>query len=376
MKKILASILLLSPAFGISQLYGEKEVEYHHMSPALGVQIGVGHYYGELMKIPENSAARKMTPGFGVYYLHPLTKSIQLKGLVNHSKLSHWGVVEEGNVHNFLTKITSMNIGAQYRIDNDEILPSNNFLTAFVGAGVGFGFFKNLADITDRWDEEYHYWDDGTIRNKDQNSPDAWWATVIRRDYTYETDVSSLNNFKSNGLAYYVEGGFGLKVTPNLTANFTYQHNFLYNDYLDGVSTDNRKDHYNALNFSMVYNFGKTTKTVDDIEIEQAAEELELADEDNDGVIDLLDKCPHSDAALGVDEDGCVLDQDKDGVPDALDAEPNSPHTTVDEDGKAMTDEEIQVRHLIMTGQLEKHEKYEYFKAKYDYIFEKYDSQD
>ena len=48
------------------------------------------------------------------------------------------------------------------------------------------------------------------------------------------------------------------------------------------------------------------------------------SDEDNDGIIDIIDECPHTPKSIKVDLMGCPIDTDKDGVPDHIDQELNS----------------------------------------------------
>ena len=63
------------------------------------------------------------------------------------------------------------------------------------------------------------------------------------------------------------------------------------------------------------------------------------SDEDNDGIIDIIDECPHTPKSIKVDLMGCPIDTDKDGVPDHIDKEPNSKNFKyVDEFGKGITD--------------------------------------
>lgn len=50
-----------------------------------------------------------------------------------------------------------------------------------------------------------------------------------------------------------------------------------------------------------------------------------LRDDDNDGVLDKVDKCLGTPANVAVDSCGCPLDTDKDSVPDYLDQCPNTP---------------------------------------------------
>jgi len=49
------------------------------------------------------------------------------------------------------------------------------------------------------------------------------------------------------------------------------------------------------------------------------------ADEDDDGVCDLYDKCPRTPSGYVVDGSGCPLDSDKDGIPDTIDECPTIP---------------------------------------------------
>lgn len=59
-----------------------------------------------------------------------------------------------------------------------------------------------------------------------------------------------------------------------------------------------------------------------------------LADQDEDGVTDIIDRCPSTPKGIPVDEEGCpqsvkFVDTDGDGVSDALDACPNTPESSV-----------------------------------------------
>lgn len=53
--------------------------------------------------------------------------------------------------------------------------------------------------------------------------------------------------------------------------------------------------------------------------------DIPCADDDNDGVCNLYDKCPNTPEGIKVDGSGCPLDSDNDGVPDSIDECPTIP---------------------------------------------------
>ena len=57
------------------------------------------------------------------------------------------------------------------------------------------------------------------------------------------------------------------------------------------------------------------------------------SDNDRDGVIDAMDKCPATTAGEQVDNNGCSLDRDADGVPDSRDECPNTTNQNAKIDG-------------------------------------------
>ena len=97
--------------------------------------------------------------------------------------------------------------------------------------------------------------------------------------------------------------GFNIRLYKNLDA-------FLE---LRGVRDFGNNDNHYGVIFGLSYNF-------------KEKDLKNLKDSDNDGVIDLLDKCPNTPENIAVDKKGCALDDDKDGVPNYLDKCPNTPN--------------------------------------------------
>jgi len=369
MKKLLIlSLISISTSINTTAQINSN-YEYLSMNPAVGIGIGSSNYFGDLNLSEDISAANSSTFGAHVFYHHPISKSFL--GVVNlgYNKLSHWGI-DSSLVKNFKTNIYGLDLGARYRFDNDIIFDQQKSFTFFVGLGVGGSKFSVKEDILSANNETYYYWNNGSIMNLPENASNASEAVAIERDYNYET-VHDLT--KSIFPYVYGEIGFGLKITHNLTTNFSYKYNFSFTDDLDNVTSNEKKDKYDYWNVSVSWNFGKPYRTADEIFRDKAAETIDLDDLDEDGVADINDLCAKTPLDWEVDAKGCPLDTDKDGVADAIDKELDSKkNAIVNEDGVTLTDEEIEVTYLLQTGQMAGHEKYAEWKEKYPKLFGKY----
>jgi hypothetical protein len=213
-------------------------------------------------------------------------------------------------------------------------------------------------------------WSDGSLRNVAENDIEAPNAQIIVRDYTFETKIDT----RSSAFLYtYTEIGFGLKITSNLNAIFSYKHLFTFTDELDGISLNARKDKLIYLSSGLSWYFGYPERTNQEIIAAKVAQQLHMEDDDEDGVPDVSDWCPRTPKGWEVDINGCPLDDDGDGVPNKLDKEPNTPKgSLVNKQGVTITDEEIEVMYLLQTGEMGSHPNFNEYKAKYPELFELY----
>ena len=129
---------------------------------------------------------------------------------------------------------------------------------------------------------------------------------------------------------------------PYLVRVYT-TYNTLFTDWVDNVN-NKKNDFYFSLGFTMNYAIHKITRTKKE-KIDVNLDEFNQSDEDEDGIIDLNDKCHQTPKDVKVNHSGCPTDKDKDGVPDYLDKEPNSKYILhVDELGRSLTDSLIYYR--------------------------------
>jgi outer membrane protein OmpA-like peptidoglycan-associated protein len=129
-----------------------------------------------------------------------------------------------------------------------------------------------------------------------------------------------------------IEGTFTFTNSDKLDA-LQFQSRVDGNRTVNSLSKINR-DAYAYVNVNFAYKFGRIGSQKEHVEwVNPLAfimanvpkpKEVNLKDTDGDGVLDILDKEPTTEAGLAVDAHGVTLDSDKDGCPDTKDAEPFS----------------------------------------------------
>ncbi len=269
---------------------------------------------------------------------------------------------------NYETNLWGAGAFAEYNFDH--FLPDNRKITPYVTAGFEVIEFNTKADLKAMNGEPYNYWSDGTIRSLPEASENADDAVIVRRDYNYETDIRDAGINNSNS---YAENAFlmpvGLGITMHLTDQFDFRFESVmhlsWSDYIDGYTRNTDKDiigkrnananndHFLTSGFALSYTFQK----VDPAEPLERLDDMDqpfdflatgnTEDFDQDGVIDLIDKCPNTPANIEVDTLGCPIDTDGDGIPDYKDEEINSEYPEFANDkGVELTDEMIYASYL------------------------------
>ena len=242
-------------------------------------------------------------------------------------------VADNLNFESIFTKLSTNLI-----LNSDHYLNIKSNISPYLSVGAGLFIFDSYTDLLDANDISYNYWSDGTIRDLPESDTNAANASMLYRDYDYETSLENDSiNYNSIPLLAPVTVGIKWKINPYLQGRVYGTYNHLFTDWIDNISSGN-DDYYLSFGFTMNYvihklHFEKKEKI--DVDIES----FNRSDEDNDGIIDILDECPHTPKSIKVDLMGCPIDTDKDGVPDHIDKEPNSTnYKYVDEMGRGITD--------------------------------------
>ena len=345
------------------QIVKEKKADKNNLQPpALGdiitpkISLGAGmlSFHGDLYA-KHYQAPWTGRIGYDLNISQRLFKSVQLNFNILFGKLgaNEW---IDNRQENFQSEIRSGGLSLLYDFGN--FIPESYRIRPWVSVGFNSLEFLSKTDLFDRYGNRYHYWSDGSIKNIAESAPTASLAVNINRDYVYETDIRELNKdgfgkFQERALAIPIGAGALLKVTDRFDFKIGFQYYFTTTDYIDGItnkSIDKRsgtkqKDNFVYTSFALQYDLVLKKKSKSDTlpkdyfdNVDWLA--IDAADDDEDGIKDLVDKCQGTPAGVKVDDFGCPFDDDKDGVPNHSDDELATPEgSDVNTKGVALTDE-------------------------------------
>ena len=336
-------------------------------SPIIGFGINTIGFYGDLND-KDYPSPFGGNVGVDIFLIQPINDYLSVNFHLGAGKIRE----EERSVQrslNFSTDIFMGGVMAEYNFDH--FMPEYRRVTPFVTAGIEFVRFNPKTDLLAFGGEPYNYWSDGTIRNLPENSPNADDAVIVRRDYDYETDMrdGGINNstsYEESTLSIPFGLGFDMHLTDQINFRFYSVLHYTFTDYMDGISrstkdeflrdkpANGRNDLFLASGVAISYDFRKVKAGEDSFERfeedEESIDYLALGyteDQDQDGVIDIVDNCPTTPLDVEVDSLGCALDSDGDGIPDYIDEEVNTEFPEyADSRGVELTDQMIYESYL------------------------------
>jgi hypothetical protein len=328
--------------------------------PQLELGAGALTYFGDIGHLNGVGQTAQLNWGYHVALHNPISNAFGLDIFAQFGRMTY-GERLRGADANFSTELRLGGIALTYNFDH--FLPKKRNITPYLSMGITTFEFNSKADMYDQNGNQYHYWDDGSIRNLPQNHRDADEAILLTRDYSYETDLRAANGKERTqslrSVSFPLGAGANIHVNDKFNLRLGAEYHFTLTDDIDGVAynegngrSGNDRFLYTSLGIS--YNLQVKDKNTPKELKDYAGEDLlalEYNDEDGDGVADMIDLCPFTPDGVQVDLYGCPLDTDKDGVADHLDKEPNSaPGAFVNFDGVTLTDEEIEALYQAYLG--------------------------
>lgn len=260
-RTLLTAILLCSSM----ALLAQRNIE-------VGLSGGMTNYYGDLGNWDGPIQWNSTRPGMAItirdFFNNPkryVTRAITLEGRLSWHRIGYDETEATGGMSG--TQLKNFNRGLNFRTDlfgasahlvlnayrepYQPLFQQRFFAYFYIGAGIYYG--RPKADLF-RGDialeNQYHYWDDGTLRDHEQYTPGYLNANVVERDGKYETDLYSWhteggwvdsegNRLKRNSPWHFgMPMGAGLRymVTKQMSVGAEFSYIFFISDMLDDVS--------------------------------------------------------------------------------------------------------------------------------------------
>lgn len=325
--------------------------------PTIGLGTGMFTFYGDITKGQKTNLPIVSRIGYDLRVTQPLTDYLDMNFYVLFGQL---GANERSLTRNLNFESTVRMGGIALSYNFNHALPNERLIDPYLMVGIESFEFLSKTDLYDQYGNKYFYWEDGSIRNIDENAANADEAIRITRDYTYESDIRELDldgfgKYPERSWSIPVGVGANLHVSERVKFRIGSAMHFTFTDYVDGISDESigeragtpANDKFLFTSFNINYQLGiNPTSDFEDSFDDFDFQGIDTDDEDLDLVRDFEDDCPGTSSEAEVDDRGCPLDGDKDGVADYLDDELDSPDSAfVDEHGVAITDEMIQAWH-------------------------------
>ena len=201
---------------------------------------------------------------------------------------------------------------------------------------------NTLTDLLDQNGIVYQYWSDGTIHAFPEVNGDDAQASIIKRDYTYESPLAM--NQKS--ICFPIELGLSASISPRTSIEVSWKNLLLQSDNIDANTNNAKWDNLQQINMKVTFALFKKAKQPKQIQLPSLINYRDVdlralmnEDEDADGIVDSKDKCFGTPKGASIDKNGCMLDMDSDGIPDYLDKQNDTQvGSWVNEQGIAQSD--------------------------------------
>jgi hypothetical protein len=311
-----------------------SDMSMQKYKPKISLGMGMLGYHGDLYKNHYQSpVAGRM--GYNLGISQRLTRFLQLDFGAMFGKVgaNEW---LKNRQENFQSEIRAGGVSLLYDFGN--FIPDQYKVRPFVSFGVNVFEFLSKTDLRDRYGNTYHYWADGSIRDRAEGSAGAQNSRELVRDYHYESDIRELNRdgfgkYAERAFAFPIGAGALMKITDRMDLKLNFQYWLTTTDYIDGLAPEGsgtrkgtkQNDNFTFTSVALQYDLITSRKTrrrlAPDTMRQQNWLALDMADSDKDGVTDFSDECEGTPDGVKVNEKGCPMDDDQDGIPNYRDDE-------------------------------------------------------
>ena len=208
----------------------------------IGICGGITSYYGDLGNNNSGEVPLMKKVGVQVQLEREIVKPVRVFGGLFLGNLVGDEISSHRNL-NFKTSITSPYLGISVNLLSPFHGVTSKGFALWLSGGVEYFLFTPQGDVKDASGKPYYFWSDGSIRTQTEIPGHVNSATVIQRDYKYETDYRNLN---IDNVSSYpkVAVGFpvGLSVEKKFSGRTSFRigtiYHFTSTDYLDNITAN------------------------------------------------------------------------------------------------------------------------------------------
>lgn len=343
--------------------------------PRNQLEVGIS---GGMFSVSGDVSAKLPTPGFALHirkalgyvfslrlqYVYGVAKGLNWKPSYGYTNNPAWAGYSAADLqpvyYNYRAHVQDLGLQGIFTLNNVRFHKQKSGMVMYAGLGIGGTIYDTKINALNG-NTPYNF---GSISSSGySNRKDIRKQLKSLMDNSYETNAeTSPNNAKVFGQTFKPSGtllgGIAFKLGKSVNLALEDRFTFIKSDLLDGQQWQEHPiaepvqtrdfDTYNYLSLGLNFNVG--SKSVEPLwwinPLDYAYSEINnpkhmklpkpvFDDEDGDGIVDQLDRCPGTPAGVKVDSHGCPLDTDGDGVPDYKDKELVTPTycQPVDADG-------------------------------------------
>ena len=336
---------------------------------------------GGMFTINGDVTAKIPTPGFALHFRKALgyVFSLRVQYLYGVGKGQNW-VASQGYsnnsaliglgynprttpfYYNYRTHLQDLSMQGIFTLNNVRFHKQKTGMVVYAGVGAGMTIYDTRINALDANGARYNfssitvqgYTNRKDIRKQLKNIMDNSYETKAESEGARQPKLFG-QTLRPTGT---VLAGIAFKLGKRVNLALEDRFSITKSDLLDGQRWQENPfaspaltpdyDTYNYLSLGLNFNLG--SKSIEPLwwvnPLDYAYSEINnpkhmklpkpvFDDEDGDGIVDQLDRCPGTPAGVKVDSHGCPLDTDGDGVPDYKDKELITPTycQPVDADG-------------------------------------------
>ncbi len=340
--------------------------------PRNEMELGIS---GGMFSISGDVPAKLPTAGFGIHvrkalgyvfslrlqYIYGVGKGLNWKPNLGYANNPAWNGYTGPVYYNYRAHVQDLSLQGLFTLNNIRFHKQKTGMVMYGGLGVGATLYDTKINAKNG-DALYNF--SSITTSGYTNRKDIRKQLKSMMDNSYETNAESNSSNTSRLFGQNLRpsatfiGGIAFKLGKRVNLALEDRFTLIKDDLLDGQQWQERPvsdpvltgnfDTYNYLSLGLNFNIG--SKAVEPLwwvnPLDYAYSEINnpkhmkipkpvFDDEDGDGIVDQLDRCPGTPAGVQVDSHGCPLDTDGDGVPDYKDKELITPTycQPVDADG-------------------------------------------